>query len=190
MTNEQQQVKYWMLSFGQEVKEKPEIPSLEVRKLRAKLILEEALETVHALGMRVIDEHYQVQFAASKFLIEENRPYNELQLSEILDGCEDLKVVVEGTLAACGLLKDTFSLYRGEDHGMDLCEDPHFNEVMRSNWTKLWTLTEIQPIQDNYRFVIACIKPSSNPNDRSFLVKDSSGKVIKSPSYSPASFTI
>lgn len=189
MTNEQQQVKNWMLSFGQEVKEKPEIPSLEVRRLRAKLILEEAFETIKALGLSWSIEQYQELEGDWIDFIEFYDTKNP-NLTEILDGCEDLKVVVEGTLAACGLLKDTFSLYRGEDHGMDLCEDPHFNEVMRSNWTKLWTLTEIQPIQDNYRFVIACIKPSSKPNDRSFLVKDSSGKVIKSPSYSPPSFTI
>ena len=55
MTENQKQVRDWMSAFGQETPDKPGIPSLEVRKLRAKLILEEALETiVNGLGVEAL----------------------------------------------------------------------------------------------------------------------------------------
>lgn len=46
MNKEQKQVREFMQVFGQECPQKPIIPSLEIRKLRAKLIMEEALELI------------------------------------------------------------------------------------------------------------------------------------------------
>lgn len=188
MTNEQQQVKEWMQAFGQECPEKPTIPSLEVRKLRAKLILEEALETIAALNIGVYVEDTDNEMAClqdvSDFTFTEwdgpARPSPNLK--EILDGCEDLKVVVEGTLAACGLVKNNNADASVETP--DIHKDLAFQEVMRSNWTKLWT-------NEEYKKELSASLTSEleffrvNKTNRCWLVKDSTGKVIKSPSYSP-----
>lgn len=123
MTNEQANVRDWMKAFGQETPEKPEIPSLEVRKLRAKLILEEALETLEGLGFKLNDPCTGLQFNIMAAL--NHCSIVKPNLTEILDGCEDLKVVTEGTLIACGLVTPN------EDP--EVYEDPYFNEVMRSN---------------------------------------------------------
>lgn len=176
MTNEQQQVKQWMKAFGQETPEKPVIPSLEIRKLRAKLIWEEALETITALNIGVYvlnqdDEYDCIQDLKDDITFTEwDNPLNinKINLAEIADGCEDLKVVTEGTLIACGLLSPIAP------------HDPLFDEVMRSNKTKLWQTAEVKRIPPYNRFDIKELLPNIH------LVKDESGKVIKSPSYSPA----
>lgn len=69
------------------------MPSLEVRRLRAGLIMEEAVETVKALG-------FEVAMVYESFLFEES---GEPDLVEIADGCADLRVVTTGTLSACGI---------------------------------------------------------------------------------------
>jgi predicted HAD superfamily Cof-like phosphohydrolase len=63
-----------------------------VLRLRARLILEEALETIDALGYRVRDPELLVR----------ERP-GVLDLVEIVDGCCDIMVVTTGTLSACGV---------------------------------------------------------------------------------------
>ena len=196
MTNEQKQVKDWMTAFGQETPEKPKIPSLEVRKLRAKLILEECLETIRGLGLQSImvddmdGQKYPIDIGLQSISFEETP--QTLNLKEIADGCEDLKVVTEGTLVACGLIEDVTG---------PGCSDPLFDEVMRSNWTKLWTAKEIGRYTgegeefDPSGIIATDIYEAENgiriycmnhKSDRPFLVKDKDGKVIKSPSYSPA----
>lgn len=63
----------------------------EGRKLRAKLILEEALETIHALGFRVVGDG-------------ELRSHGlGFNLIGTIDGCFDLRVVTTGTLSAFGI---------------------------------------------------------------------------------------
>lgn len=167
MTTETCLVKDWMHKFGQECPSKPTIPSLEIRKLRAKLILEEALETITALGVAVdLDE--LLLFNNIK-LVE----YGEPNLTAIADGCADLKVVTLGTELACGI--------DGEKV---------FQEVMRSNDSKLWTYNELKSIKPNHDAVcVNCgdvVQCDCDFNLKCILVKDKDGKVIKSPSYSPA----
>lgn len=83
----------------------PVLPTPETRELRAKLILEEALETINALGLRVmikfgsmvghvpLDEMQQVHFVQ----------YRAPDLEQIIDGCCDLTYVAIGTLCSCGV---------------------------------------------------------------------------------------
>lgn len=92
-----------MQKAGQEVPTSPTLPSLEVRKLRAKLILEEALETVHALGFSVQYDNYNSRNHDVLF-VDENDP----NIEEVIDGCCDVKVVTTGTLVAFGLPDDPF----------------------------------------------------------------------------------
>jgi predicted HAD superfamily Cof-like phosphohydrolase len=164
MTNEQNQVRHWMTAFGQECPTVPTIPSLDVRKLRAKLELEETLETIRkGLGLTIrlhIEQPsdglrgwiYLDKMEDEKFDFLECGPPN---LVEIADGCEDLKVVTEGTLIACGLI---FNPSGVGTHPARLL-DPLFDEVMRSNFSKFG----------------ADGKP----------IKDESGKVVKGPNFTP-----
>lgn len=90
----QQSVESLMINARQSVPSFPCVPSEEVRKLRAKLIMEESLETVEALGFSVVvlgDHTFNMI------------PAYEPNLIEIIDGCCDVAVVATGTLSACGV---------------------------------------------------------------------------------------
>ena len=172
MTHEQYQVKDCMQRFGQETPDKPAIPSLEVRKLRAKLILEEALETIHALGLAPFNSWLKHLECAKNVKYFDFKEIHLANLTEIADGCEDLKVVTEGTLIACGLVsKSTIN----NDSLVEI--DPLFNEVMRSNNSKMWRNGDVSHTQKDWTI--------KSTDGKISVVKDSSGKVIKSPSYSP-----
>ena len=212
MTNEQQQVKEMMVAFNQECPEKPTIPSLEVRKLRAKLIIEEAFETVIALGIEPRIRIYTRANTEYGFDIQLNEHPFGPNLKEILDGCEDLKVVTEGTLLACGLCLPnpkqisvgviTPGLPAHISYEVERKEDPYFNEVMRSNMSKMWTDAEVAKITgEGEAFdptgIIAtntyCDENGTtykNVGINKWIVKDKDGKFIKSPSYSPPNFNL
>lgn len=99
----------------QETPKTPTIPSPEIRILRAKLIFEEALETINkGLGVSIRSHGDAVFCDLVDFFAEEDG-----DLIELSDGCADLKVVTVGTEIACGI--------NGK---------PIFEEVMRSNFTK------------------------------------------------------
>jgi predicted HAD superfamily Cof-like phosphohydrolase len=194
MTNEQANVKQWMKAFGQDTPDKPCIPSLEVRKLRAKLILEEALETITALGIGVYVQNQDNEwdciqdFEDLEFnnLWEEETPEGNGQvlgqLQEIADGCEDLKVVTEGTLVACGLVQNNNRNYSVETP--DINKDLLFEEVMRSNNSKMWTLEEAKKFCSEFPDNQNTFTQRHNSN--MYSCEDKDGKIIKSPSYSPA----
>ena len=94
-TAHQRRIEEFMKLAGQEVPEKATMPSAEIRKLRASLILEEALETIAALGC------YVGLTPADGFEI--RLGVNEPSMEGIIDGCCDLSVVTIGTLSALGL---------------------------------------------------------------------------------------
>lgn len=169
MTNEQAEVAKWMVAFGQEVKASPEIPSEEVRRLRAELILEEAIELINALGFIV---NHSTKY--NRPVVDKNVDVGA-NINHIADGCADLQVVTMGTQAACGLL---FPQHKDSD--------PIFDEVMRSNWTKAWTSEEVVDANADPNCNIAFNMFSEIGYDgRLYIARNSSGKVVKSPSYSP-----
>lgn len=99
-------VREFMEKADQEIHGTPVLPSEETLVLRAQLILEEALETIHALGACVqvkverqgwvdVDERLRgVRVEPSLFAPD---------LEAIADGCADLSVVNIGTLISCGI---------------------------------------------------------------------------------------
>lgn len=95
----QQAIDTLMRKAEQELPTVPRIPSEEVRILRAKLLLEEALETIEALGVHVDSGPLDaLTYEDCEFEIR-----GEPNLVEIADGCADISVVTIGTLSACGI---------------------------------------------------------------------------------------
>ena len=99
-------VNSFMKLAGQEVPSIPQTPSEKVRELRARLILEEALETIAGLGVSILyygvevswDKKGHFQFIADK----------TFDMVESVDGCADLSVVTIGTFSALGCLDNPF----------------------------------------------------------------------------------
>lgn len=83
----------------------PAVPSREILKLRASLILEEALETIYALGMDV----------EGNKIVDAGRYCDVVQ---VVDGCFDLRYVTTGTLSDFGV----------PDSGQDIVDD---NNLMK-----------------------------------------------------------
>lgn len=98
-TPHQLRIEEFMRAAGQCVPRNPLVPPMEIRRLRAELILEEAIETIYALGFSV------VQLPDTSLIIQ---PYgaNVFDLAAIVDGCVDTSVVAIGTLSACGVQDD------------------------------------------------------------------------------------
>lgn len=96
-------VKEFMVGARQNPPDAPCIPDAKTRELRARLILEEALETVQALGfeacLRCGDGLESIGHENDIVFDEGPEP----DLSQIVDGCCDIKVVTTGTLIACGV---------------------------------------------------------------------------------------
>jgi predicted HAD superfamily Cof-like phosphohydrolase len=110
-----QRVEKFMELAGQDRPENAGLPSKEILKLRAALILEEALETINALGFSVhskydgtnVPSEYNFDSANGFFYTMDPSEFHlvgdlEPDLVEIADGCADVLVVTTGTMIACG----------------------------------------------------------------------------------------
>ncbi|MFG0261004.1 MAG: hypothetical protein ACF788_01240 [Novipirellula sp. JB048] len=106
-TAQQRRVESFMIAAGQTARAVPAKPSPEERILRAKLIIEEALETCSALGVAVVletagqsgeVEHHAVseEFLTFHHVLNFN-------MAEAVDGCCDVMVVTLGTLSCLGV---------------------------------------------------------------------------------------
>lgn len=159
----QRQVEEFMLRGGQEVPLKPTQPSVEIRKLRAQLIMEEALETVKALGCEVTAKDF-VTFAVgslkgayfiNSFHIVADTDITEISLEAVIDGCCDVAVVTTGTLSACGipdapfqdeinqnnLLKFVDGVYRDENGKIQKPKNhpkPRIKEILEGKNGTIW----------------------------------------------------
>ncbi|MEQ9131128.1 MAG: hypothetical protein RJQ08_13525 [Salinisphaeraceae bacterium] len=98
-------VREFMRLAGQAAPRKPMPMPLETRQLRARLLLEEALETIqHGLGLRVRVAPGTIMESTLDEV--EQCAFDEMHggdLVELLDGCCDVSVVNTGTLIAAGL---------------------------------------------------------------------------------------
>lgn len=161
MKSEQKMVMDFMLKFQQEVKTQPAIPSPQVLILRANLIMEEVFELLDAMGL-----DYAV-VGTSKTKPNYTFSYNDkpCDIVKVADGLADIHYVADtGTALAFGI---------------DM--EPIFNEVHRSNMSKLWTESELQSGKEKYPDCVA-----EDYGGGLYRLRRADGKTIKSPSYSPA----
>lgn len=93
----QLRVEEFMRRAEQAVPDKPTLPDAETRLARAKLIVEEMMETIEALGCDLVLDWAKERLVAC--LSDRYKP----DLIKIIDGCVDSNVVATGTLSACGV---------------------------------------------------------------------------------------
>src|SRR3569623_1841854 len=89
-----------MKQFEQEVKESPELPDPATRRLRARLVFEEALEFVRACGCTVTSGGGN---SVIDQIAVELDPNGTPDLVEYVDGCIDQLVVTYGSLNSAGI---------------------------------------------------------------------------------------
>lgn len=118
MSEHQKRIAEFMRLAGQDLPDHVTVPSREVRELRARLILEEAIETIDALGFcaEVVIRNDGSQLMKGPIVVAHDRGYN---LTQVADGCADISVVTVGTLLAFGI-----------------ADKPLLEEVDRSNLAK------------------------------------------------------
>jgi len=104
------------MELTQDVPEVPTEPSIEVRILRAKLIFEEAMETIaKGLGVGIVvsgtkgwiplNYHLMANMEEPEFKFAMEWDFD---MTETIDGCCDISVVTTGTLSACGVPDEPF----------------------------------------------------------------------------------
>ncbi len=166
-----------MKQFNQQVKESPQLPGPETRLLRARLVFEEALEFVKGCGCTVTitvagsngEDHSAVIDEISVVLDPAGTP----DFVEYVDGCIDQLVVTYGALNAAGVKAQ-----------------PAWDEVQRSNMSKAWphcSVCDAVLVQGSGAQLLHPEDPHpGNWKPILKIHKRPDGKVIKSPTYSPA----
>lgn len=127
MNRQQKLVRDFNRAINTDRRETPGMPSAEVRLLRARLILEETLEVVQALGFDLYcdDPTGPTRITMTSAILTPYHCFDQKQsiepdMVEVVDGLCDIKYVVDGTADALGV---------------DL--DPFFEEVHYTNMQKL-----------------------------------------------------
>lgn len=106
MEIEQNQIKEFMMKAGQEIPDRPTIPSAEVRTLRIRLIAEELIELAQALdvSLRIDSDDGKDTPKAKIYAHSEQLRPPKTDLIEAYDAVLDLLVVVIGTGVAMGTI--------------------------------------------------------------------------------------
>jgi predicted HAD superfamily Cof-like phosphohydrolase len=105
-TPHQRRVRAFMQRAGQDTPTEVTVPDRNTRILRAKLILEEALETIEALGVEVWAKgsggSEEVGLGSTDTSLQFVNS-GQVDLEGVADGCADISVVTQGTLIAFGI---------------------------------------------------------------------------------------
>ena len=129
-TEHQQRVEQLMDGAEQHVPDRPMVPDEKTRLLRARLILEEVIETIEALGCQmVVNQEDWITPKDDMVLVEVIGPGD---LEGIADGCADVIVVTTGTLSACGIADDSLQT---EVDNNNLKKFRHICPKCGSDWT-------------------------------------------------------
>ena len=168
-----------MKQFEQEIKDSPELPDPATRRLRARLVFEEALEFVKACGCTVTiasngsSEGEQVPVIDD--IAVELDPNGTPDLVEYVDGCIDQLVVTYGALNAAGIEAQSA-----------------WDEVQRSNMSKAWPhCSACDAVLERGSGSDLVHPGDSYAHSGSWTTvlkvhKRDDGKFIKAPTYSPA----
>jgi len=171
-----------MRQFDQQVKEYPELPDPETCLLRARLVFEEALEFVRGCGCTVTmsvagsngtDKTEQTAVIDSISVVLD--PNGKPDFVEYVDGCIDQLVVTYGALNAAGVKAQ-----------------PAWDEVQRSNMSKAWphcSVCDAVLLRDRGTDLVHPEDANAHQGEWKPVLrihKRQDGKVIKSPTYSPA----
>lgn len=106
-SDHQKRIENFMLRGGQDVPAQITIPNEDTLKLRAMLILSEAMETIMALGVDI--SVYYPSYSQEVLPITKNNvryhvnATRGVDLVGVADGCADVSVVTIGTLSAFGI---------------------------------------------------------------------------------------
>jgi len=160
MDRAQNQVRQFMLKGGQSFPTSPLEPSIQTRILRIKLLLEEVLELAAASGLEVFAKGVSLHDAARNNALS-YMPDGETDLVEVADAIADIQYVNLGASVAFGI-------------DIELI----FEEVHSSNMTKWWKKEELGQVPKDATV--------TDLFDGTYCVKNSAGKILKSPSYRPA----
>ena len=168
-----------MKQYDQQVKESPELPDAETRLLRARLVFEEALEFVKGCGctvtMRLAGSNGKEDAAVIDKIGVVLAPNVTPDFVEYVDGCIDQLVVTYGALNAAGVKAL-----------------PAWDEVQRSNMSKAWphcSVCDAELVADSGQELVHPVDANAHDGDWKAILKihkRPDGKVIKSPTYSPA----
>lgn len=168
-----------MKQFEQEVKESPELPDPATRRLRARLVFEEALEFVRACGCTVTMASNGSSEGEQTPVIDdiavELDPNSTPDLVEYVDGCIDQLVVTYGALNAAGIQAQSA-----------------WDEVQRSNMSKAWPHCSVCDAVLERGSASDLVHPGDSYAHGGAwqtvlkVHKRDDGKFIKAPTYSPA----
>lgn len=170
----QQDIVTLMKQFDQEVKESPEMPDAKTRLLRARLVLEEALEFVRSCGCTVELAEGKDAAVIDQISVALD-PAGKPDLTEYVDGCVDQLVVTYGALNAAGVKVE-----------------PAWDEVQRSNMSKAWAHCSVCDAVLERGSGNCLVHPGVGPEHGGTwhtllkVHKREDGKFIKAPTYSPA----
>jgi predicted HAD superfamily Cof-like phosphohydrolase len=183
MTNKlyrpQQDIVTLMKQYNQQVKDTPELPDPATRLLRARLVFEEALEFVKGCGCTVTASTIGSNGEKKTAVLEGVRvvpdPNGTPDFVEYVDGCIDQLVVTYGALNAAGVKVQ-----------------PAWDEVQHSNMSKAWLHCSVCDAVLERGAGPELVHPkeakahSGKWKPVPKIHKRPDGKVIKSPTYSPA----
>lgn len=165
MTNEQKRVENCMRTFDQEVLDKPTQDESEAKAfLRARLMLEETLETItKGLGIKIHFLDTSVDKESLKYFVDHAmfQKTSNIDLVELADGIADMNVVSLGTSSAYGIDQEDVNI-----------------EVYDSNDSKVLMLKDVELAKKLHPD--ATISPI---DDKLFKIIRADGKYMKSPTF-------
>lgn len=89
---------------GQVIPDEMGIPDLATRQLRARLTLEEALETIEALGIKATLNGVEITNQGKDIILEDN-PDVTPDVASIVKECLDCQVIATGTMLSLGVFE-------------------------------------------------------------------------------------